>query len=224
MRVDPLHVLRDRWKAKIVVVLVASLSLGIALHFDAFHVYTLRDDNGGTILWKDNEAYLFMTEVRRGYRLTWLGYALAVVQQWLTAPPPPSDQRKLFTVIHVTASGVERHVEELAEPQSIPPHFFTPVGASIYAFSEGTLYKLNGQRFDPVPLEEQKKIGGLEHLSSDSDNTVNGWSKRGVGQVSTDSQFSVAVGKDLPLRIIQGNVYRSRTDGPSRLRKNDGAT
>jgi hypothetical protein len=218
MRVYPLSVAGNPLKAMMVVVLVViSLSLGIALYFDFFHVDTIRNDNGGTILWNDNEAYLFMTEVRRGYRLTWPGYALAALRQWLNAPPAPSDQKVLFTVIHVTPSGVERHLQVLPGSLSIPPHFFTPVGASIYAFSEGTVYKWNGQRFDPAPSEERRKIGGLEHLSSDSDNTVNGWSKRGVGQVSTDSQFSVAIGKNLALRIIQGNVYRSLTDSPTVL-------
>jgi hypothetical protein len=204
MRIYPLSVADNASKAVMVVALVVvSLALGLAVYFDVFHVYTIRDDNGGTILWNDHEAYLFMTEVRRGYRSTWPGYALAVMQQWLNAPPSPSDQKVLFTVIYVTASGVERHLEELPEAQSIPPHFFTPVGGSIYAFSEGNVYKWNGQRFAPASSDERTKIGGLEHLSSDGDYTVNGWSKLGVGQVSTDSQFSVAIGKDLSLKIIR---------------------
>jgi hypothetical protein len=223
MRVHPLSVAGNPLKAmRVVVPVVIILSLGIALFLDMFHVYTIRDDNGGTILWNDNEAYLFMTEERRGYHLTWPSYALAALQQWLNAPPAPSDQKVLFTVIHVTRSGVERHREVLPDSLSIPPHFFTPVGTSIYAFSEGTVYKWNGQRFDPASSEERRKIGGLEHFSSDSDITINGWSKRGVGQVSTDSQFSVAIGEDVALRIIQGNVYRSPTDSPTVLLESSG--
>ena len=219
MRAHTFSVAGNPSKAMIVfMVIVIGTSVGSALYFDVFHVYTIRNDNGGTILWNTDEAYLFMTIHRRGYCSTWPSYVLAAMQQWLKAgPPSPSDQRVLFTVIHVTPSGLERHVEELPESESISPHFFTPVGGLIYAFSEGTVYKWNGQHFVPAPLEEREKLGGMEHLSSDIDATVDGWSKRGVGQVSTESEFSVAIGKASTLRIIQGNVYRSPTDSPTVL-------
>ena len=42
--------------------------LGAVLHGVPFHVYVLRDDNGGTIVW-NADGYLFMTIVRRGYRM-----------------------------------------------------------------------------------------------------------------------------------------------------------
>ena len=193
-------------------IVIIGATLTCALYADLFHVYTLRDDNGGTMLWNANEAYLFMSIVRRGYRLSWPAYGAGIVGQWLNAPPSPTDQRIFFIVVHVTPSGVERHVAKVTEDTAAVPHFFTPVGQSVYAFSEGTIYKLSGDHFDTATPEEQAKLGGIDHLSSDVDATINGWSERGIGQVAGDAEFSVGIGKDLTLKIRQGNIYKSPTD------------
>lgn len=218
--VQPLSVVSHPRKLWVVLITI-SLIIGIALYADIFHVHVIRNDNGGTIVWTTDEAYLFMTVHHRGYQLTWPGYAAAAAREWFNAPITPTDEKVALTVIHVTPSAIERHIENLPEG-AIPPHFFTPIGGAIYAFSEGTVYRWNGQNFDPAPQEEQKRLGGWDILSSDSDTSVNGWSKRGIGSVSLNYQFSVAIGKELVLRIIQGNVFKPLSDSPTVLLEKPG--
>lgn len=205
--------MRKSTKVLVIIAVIVAAS-GYALYVDLFHIYTLRDDNGGTIIWDANEAYLFMSVARRGYRLNWPTYAAAILGQFFNAPPAPTDQRIFFIVIHVTPAGVERHVAKITE-NAIVPHFFTPVGQTIYAFSEGMIYKWAGDRFDKATQEEERKVGGLEHLSSDSDETINGSSKRGIGQVAGDAEFTVNIGTEATLKVRQGNVYKSAADSPT---------
>src|SRR5437773_993432 len=112
-----------------------------ALHADLFHIYILRDDNRGTILWNNNEAYLFMTIVRRGVRVSYAEYPWAALMEWLGAVRPPTDQRAFLYIIHATPSGLARHLALVrAEPASIPSSF-TPVRKTIFTFCNGTLCK-----------------------------------------------------------------------------------
>jgi hypothetical protein len=198
-----------KWKLRLTVTVLLGAVVAYALRADVFHVYTLRDDNGGTMLWNANEAYLFMSVQRRGYRFSWPGHAWAILGQWLNAPPPPTDQRTFFVAIHVTPAGAERHVATESADSSIVPHFFTPLGRTIYGFAEGTFYKWSGDHFEPISPMEQEKFGGLDRLSSDSDRSINGWSKIGIGQVAGDAEFSVDLGKETTLKIRQGNVYKT---------------
>jgi len=202
-------------KVLLSIILVAGAVLAYPLYADMFHVYTVRDDNGGTILWNSNEAYLFMSEVKRGYRMSWPGFAVAALFDWFNAPSLPSDQHIVLTVIHVTSSGVERHIAQITKDTASVPHFFTPVGLTIYAFSEGVIYKLSADHFDPATADEQAQLGGIEHLSSDSDVTVNGWEKRGIGKAAGDFEFSARIGNAAVLKVHQGNVYKSLTDSPT---------
>src|SRR5258708_239014 len=168
------HLVTERFMRKhrkllvgIVTVVAVLLYAGYA---DLFHVYTLRDDNGGQMLWNADQAYLFMTVARRGYRMSYAEFAWGALMQWFNAPPPPTTQHVVLTVIHVTPSGVERHVAKVAENTADIPGLFTPVGGVIYAFSEGTLYKWAGDHFENATPEEQKRMGGIEnlyHLSPD---------------------------------------------------------
>lgn len=189
---------------------ILTAMLGYAWYADVFHVYTLRDDNGGVILWRGSDAYLFMSVVRRGYRMSLPAYGWAALAQWFNVVPSPTNQRTLLTIMHVTPSGVERHIGKFTgNGPEIPPHFFTPIDTVIYAFSEGTIYRWSDDHFDPATAVEQQKLGGMEHLSSDSDSSVNGWQKRGIGQVAGEAEFSIPIGNDVTLRIHQGNVYKS---------------
>jgi hypothetical protein len=78
-------------KKAIITVATIAVVLACAIYADLFHIYTLRDDNGGTILWNANEAYLFMSVARRGYRLSWPAYvADAIGQLFVTLPGGPA--------------------------------------------------------------------------------------------------------------------------------------
>ncbi len=202
-------------KKLLITAVVLAVALAYSVYADLFHVYTLRDDNGGTMLWNSNEAYLFMSEVRRGYRMNWPAFAVSALFEWFNAHPLPTDQRVFFIVIHVTPDGVERHVAKITTDTAAIPHFFTPVGQTIYAFSEGSISKLSGDHFELATADERARVGGLEHLWSDVDRTVNGWSEKGVGKVAGDFEFSVQIGKDTTLKIHQGNLYKSAADSPT---------
>jgi hypothetical protein len=70
-------------------------------------------------------------------------------------------------------------------------------------------------RFESTTVEEQKNLDGINHLASEIDGPINGWSKQGVGAVAGDFHFSIDIGNGTRLRIQQGNVYRSVTDSPT---------
>lgn len=184
----------------------------IAVKFDFFHAYTLRDDNGGTIVWNSDEAYLFMRIVRRGYRISYAEYPMAVLMEWFGVVRHPSDQRVFLYVIQVTPSGVSRHLALTTGDTAGIPSSFTPMGQSVFTFCKGILCKWAGDHFEPATSAEQREVGGIEHLSSDSDTTVNGWSKMGIGNVAGDFKFSIQIGDQLKLQIRQGNVYKSSAD------------
>ena len=198
-------------KALIVVILLAGICV-YAVHADFYHVYTLRDDNGGEILWSGDQAYLFMTEVRRGYRLSLPDYAWAAVGEYFNAPPLPTDQRVFLSVIHVSPAGVERHLAFVTNDTATVPRSFTPFGKTIYTFCGGVLCKWAGDKFENATAEEQQRVGGAEQIPPDIDGPINGWMKRGIGSVAGDFQFSVQVTDQLSLKVTQGNVYKSVTD------------
>jgi hypothetical protein len=176
-------------------------------------LYYIRDDSGGQLLWKSDEAYLFASVKRRGYRVRVLNFGWLALKEWLNVPPPlPTDQRVFLTVIRVSSSGIERHDHKVVEDGWYGPDFFTPIGETIYANCQGILCKWLGDRFENATPEEQKNLDGINRLSSDSVESINGWSKRGVGEVAGDFHFSIEIGNGTRLRIQQGNVFRSTTD------------
>jgi hypothetical protein len=217
MSVNFLTILMHK-KTKIVITVacIAAFSLYAfyALFTDFLHIYILRNDNAGTILWNGKEAYLFMMVASRGVRMSYAEYPWAALMEWLGAARPPNDQCVFLYVIHVTPSGPERHLALVQQDTAGVPHSYTPLGEYIYTFCNGTLCKWTGERFDGATAEEQQKIGGIERLSSDSNTSVNGWSKRGVRSVAGDFQFSVPIGNQVTLKIKQGNVYKSTSDSP----------
>ena len=173
-------------------------------------LYYLRDDNGGQMLWNANEAYLFMGVARRGFRVRSPDYPWIALMEWFNAPASPSDQRVFLTVIHVTQSGVERHLGQLVKQTADSPMFFTPIDQTIYADCQGNLCKWVGDHFDNATHEEQQKLD-IHHLPPDIDGPINGWSKRGVGDVAGDFQFAVEIGQGVTVRVRQGNIYKSTT-------------
>ena len=194
-----------------VLIVIGVIVLGLMAVL-SLKVYYLRDDSGGQLLWNPNEAYLFVHVARRGLRLGLLEYPYVAFKEWVHEPAVPTDQRVFFTVIRVTESGIEHHVAKVADDTADIPHFFTPVGQTIYAYNQGTVCKWVGDHFESATQEEQQKFDGINHLAADVDANINGWSKRGVGAVAGDSQYSIEIGKQLKIVVKLGNVYRSVTD------------
>jgi hypothetical protein len=112
----------------------------------------------------------------------------------------------------VTQSGIERHLAKVTDDTADVPHFFTPVGQVIYAYSEGVVCKWVGDHFESATKEEQQTFDGINHLAPDIDANINGWSKRGVGAVGSDSRYSIEIAKQVTITVKQGNVKRSLTD------------
>ena len=199
--------MRKHWKILAAIcVIVAAISYAYP-----FRLYYIREDGGGQVLWNANEAYLFMEVVRRGYQVSYSEYPLAVLSEWLGGVQRPTGQRVFLWVIHVTPSGVERHLAWVQTETGGVPHSFTPMGDSIFTFCNGVLCKWSDNQFIKATANEEKEIGGIEHLSRDLDGPINGWTKRGIGAVSGDVQFSAQVGAGLTVRVMQGNVYKSTT-------------
>jgi hypothetical protein len=180
------------------------------LFFD--QLYFLRNDNGGEILWNGHDAYLFMSEIHRGYRVRYSAYPWVMVTQYLHAPPSPNDQRVALTVIRVTESAVERYVVEVS---GNIPDLLTPIGGSIYANCEAVRCKWNGNRFEPASAEEQRRLSDIRNLSPLDFSDRDGWSKREVGSRVGDYSFSIELGKRVSLLVKQGNVYKSVYDSAS---------
>jgi hypothetical protein len=198
-------------KLLLIVIVIIVASLACVLY--PSNVYTLRDDNGGQIIWKSDEAYLFMAVVRRGYRSNLFAYAWSAFEESFNAVHAPNDQRVFLTVIHARPSGIERNVVRLGNDTASIPDFLTPIGELIYANCQGTLCKLSGDHFESASSEETQKFGGIDKLSSDSDTESHGWRKQGIGQVAGDAESSIHIGGDLILKVRQGNVYKSATSG-----------
>jgi hypothetical protein len=174
--------------------------------------YYLRDDSAGQLVWKTNEAYLFVMVARRGYSLSYFHYPWEALKEWLRVPTVPTNERVFLTVIRVTPSGTEQHLASVADTAGKIPDFFTPVEETIYANCQGALCKWTGDHFETATEDEQTMMNGINHLSPDIDTKIDGWSKKGVGSVVGESQFSIQIDQDLALLVRQGNINTSATE------------
>ena len=166
-----------KWKKWLI---AASILAPLLVYAYPYRLYYVRDDSGGVMLWNADEAYIFIQVARRGYHMSYAEYPWAVLFGSLGAIPLPNDQRVFLIVIHVTPSGAERHLALTQDDTPGIPSSFTPLGRDVYTYCNGVLCKWAGDHFENATPQEQKQIGGIEHLVSDSVPTVNGWSKRGV--------------------------------------------
>jgi len=193
-------------RTRVIILIVAIAIIGSAAFLN---LYYLRDDNAGQILWKSNEAYLCMGIVRRGFRVRLAEYPWIALQEWLNVPAFPSDRRAFLTIIRVTPLGVDRHIGKVSGDPAEIPDLLTPLGETIYANCQGTLCKWAGTHFETATRAEQERLDGTTRLVADIDTTVNGWSKRGIGTVAGNAEYSIDLGKEFTLRVRQGNVYKA---------------
>lgn len=191
-----------RKKLKLIV-LVAVLAIGVGVLVTG-KMYFIRDDGGGDLIWNGSEAYLFMDVRRRGFQIGYLEYPIVILKELLYGVRGPDDQRTSVTVIHITASGVERHLVEASdEEQANTPNFYTPFQGSIYANYHGSLCKWTGSKFETASAEEQSQLDGTNRLvATDIEKDAAGWSKRGFGEDSNeDYAFAVDVGGKFTLHV-----------------------
>jgi hypothetical protein len=181
------------------VLIVAAFSL---------RAYFVRDDSGGEFLWNGDEAYLFMSVTRRGYKIGYWEYPLALLKEALYGVRGVDDQRTSVTIIHIRNSGIERHVvEALYEEPANTPDFYTPCAGSIYANYHGSLIKWTGNKFETATEEERRRLDGTNRL--DEKNMEKGWSKRGFGEAVSDYQFAVNVSQVFRVEVTNKRLDRA---------------
>jgi hypothetical protein len=184
--------MKKRLTLAVLVIAVAILVFG--------KIYIIRDDSGGNLLWNSNEAYLFMDVKRRGFEIRYLEYPWVMIKESLYGVRLPDDQRTTVTVVHITASGVERHVVEASdEEQANTPDFYTPLQGYIYANCEGFLCRWTGNKFETAIEEEQRRLGGTDQLIEK--NMEKGWFKRGFAEGSSNYEFAVDVDGKFSLQV-----------------------
>jgi len=191
-------------------VLIAVLVIGVGVLVFG-KIYLIRDDSGGDLLWDGSEAYLFMDVRHRGFQIGYLEYPWVVLKELLYGVRGPDDQRTSVTVVHITASGVDRHVvEALDEEQANTPDLYTPFEDYIYANYHGSLCKWTGNKFETATAEEQRRLDGTNRLvATDIEKDTAGWSKRGFGEAVSDYEFAVEVGGKFTLHVTNKRLGRS---------------
>jgi hypothetical protein len=191
-------------------VLVVVLVIGVGVLVFG-KIYLIRDDSGGEVLWNGSEAYLFMGVSHRGFQIGYLEYPWVVLKELLYGVRGPDDQRTSVTVVHITASGVDRHVvEALDEEQANTPDLYTPFEGYIYANYHGSLCKWTGNKFETATADEQRRLDGTNRLvATDIEKDTAGWSKRGFGEAVSDYEFAVEVGGKFTLHVTNKRLGRS---------------
>jgi len=189
---------------KVRAAITVALAAFALLAFAKLHV--LRDEGGGGyILWKGDEAYLFMDDRPLGYRVSMLGYLLEPLREYFNAPVPSDDDKWHLAIIRITPAGVERHDQE----PEIGIAGFTPIFGDIYAHCPGGICKWTGSRFQLISEQEEQRIGGEGALKGEF-TAVNGWSKRGVrgssiGDYASHYEFSINLDEQIKLLVRGGN-------------------
>lgn len=167
-----------------VVVFALVVLLAAILATSLVNVYLLREDSDGELLWSPNEAYLFLGVAHRGAHMGYLEYPWMIFRESVGGVSAPNNERQSVTVIHITPSGIEQHVVEVAAaPPGSWPGMYTPFEGQIYAnYPEiGGLSRWTGDHFEPATAEEQQRFGGFSRLSAVDFTNIDGWSKQGVG-------------------------------------------
>lgn len=180
-----------------VLVLLAVLASAVPkLHY-------IRNDSGGTLIWNNEEAYLFMTTAQRGLRVRYVSYPLVLLKELFYAVTVPDDERVIVTVVHITASSTERHVINIADPSpGSAPSLYTPLRGHIYADCPelGGLCRWNLDHFERATDEEQRELDGINNLTVPDFASVGGWSRRTTG-TGPGQQFTAGVGSSFSILV-----------------------
>lgn len=194
-------------KKKLIVAVFLVLGAVVALPLIKFYLIK-SDGGGGDLLWRNDEAYLFLYDGPVGYHLSCAAWLMEPINEFFYAPAPPENHAVFMTVLHISPSGVERHIQE----SKISINSLTPLGETIYSSCPGGICKWTGARFELISNEEEQKMGGWKHLSNDWSEFANadGWSKRmirsvGPGETTVHGQYSIEVGNQIKILVTEGN-------------------
>jgi len=190
-------------KTKIAVIVLAVAAVLAAI----FNAYLLRTDAGGEVLWNEKEAYFFIFNDARGYHVQWLRYPLEYGLAKLRYVEPANDTRGSLFVVHVTSSGVERHVLNLPDPG---PSQYTPRSGRIWANwpMRGGLCWWAGDHFQLASQEERRAFNGIAGLLITEKDFDAGWHKDGIA-AEGERSITIDVGEEFEL-LVSG---RRASDG-----------
>ena len=171
--------------------------VGAALALVFGKSYSIRDDGGGEVLWNSKEAYLFMVVRHRGFQITYLEYPWVVVKELLYGVRGPDNQRTSVTVVHITQSGLERHVVQAHdEEQANTPDLYKVIEDHVYANYHGHAYKWTSDRFEKATEEEQRRYEETKPIVvGEVEEDPGGWSDRGFGIGVSNYKFGVDAGE-----------------------------
>lgn len=189
-------------KAKVTIAAaIAAIALLVFLK-----VHVIKDEGGrGYVLWRADEAYLFMDDRPIGYRISVLGYLLEPIMEYFYAPAIPHDEKLDLAIIKITPAGVERH----DQTSTVGIGAFTPIDGEIYARCPGGICKWTGTQFQLISDQEEQKIGAEGALKMDFAD-INGWSKREVKAAwagdtpSKPYEFSIDLSQGIKL-LVRGD-------------------
>ncbi|HXZ39619.1 MAG TPA: hypothetical protein VEG68_02685 [Terriglobales bacterium] len=194
-----------------VIVIAAAATVTAA----SLRIYFLDDSGGGDVLWNTDSAYLFIDNIQRGYRFSYLWYPVEVLGEYFYAVPLPDAQRVHLRVFEVTSGGIQRRtIDEGTDPAN-SPSFYTPFGGQIYAWCPGVVCRWTGNTFESVGSSEEQNIGGMSGLSSTDFTNVKGWSKRGFGTAPVDYKFTIQVADKFEISVDNRSMIKSRFGGAS---------
>lgn len=203
---------------------IAVLLLSVVAPISKVHL--LLDGGGGTVLWNDNEAYLFIAIRHLGHEVNVLRFPWFYAKNYLGGVEDPDDDLGSLDTIHITSSAIEHHVQRIDyNPPGSEPEMYTPLEGHIYVNypARGGLCRWVGDHFEPATASERQRLDEIAHLTNkDVDHGENGWSKRSfqVSPGDSDDTFTVEVGNYFRLsasdlgakngdRILSINLLRS---------------
>lgn len=182
-------------KTKIAITSLAILLAAVGAA-SVLRIYLIREDSGGDVLWNASEAYLFIDVAHRGAHVSYLEYPWMIFREYVGGVAAPNNERRSVTAIHITPSGIEQHVVEVAAaPPGGWPGEYTPFEGRIYANypALGGRCRWAGDHFERATEEESRRLvsssfPGVEArsnrvfgLTSRPFDNVGGWSKHGIG-------------------------------------------
>ena len=206
---------RTSKKRILVTILIAAVLIAAI-----FKIYAISEGAGLLAIWNQNEAYLFSQVDRRGESSSYLLFPWILFKEYaiggFAAAVIPSDTRAFLVVLHVTPTGVERHVVKLADRADggagSDPWNYTPIESSVYAMCPGLIIcRWTGDRFENVTKEEQERLGGINRLTvGDFNNDASGWSRRGFVPGQAERTVTIGVGNQFGLVVDCGEVGNTK--------------
>lgn len=175
-------------------VLIVGTVVAAVVVVSTVRIYILRDDSGGTLLWSPSQAYLFINVYRRGARVRYMEYPWMLLQAAVYGARDPDNQLTSVEVLHVTASGIERHNIGVADERpGNTPDLYKAADGGIYANFEGRLCKWTGGKFEEATEAERQHL----ESSKETTKTPEMWSRRDFGEAWTDYRFTAGWARSL---------------------------